>query len=241
MCLVGVLVDGEPRSMAGMASSETSIRHGVWVRPNPSVPVEAVLLAVGHANLSYASRMNKGVVVFLKEECFVAASIVSGVSLKGVYLQVSLLAVPSARHRFKCSPIHSQRGIGSGSSSASGSWRVALGSKNDKLKHVQSFRRQVFMFLNCPSQTLDVSLRVKHGEGHYMVYASTGSMKCFECEDVGHKWTACPQRMAEGRLEPGSSGPAEERTHTAPRGVAPQRGRKGTQRAGRQSGNRTAS
>ena len=70
------------------------------------------------------------------------------------------------------------------------------------------------MFLNCPAQTLDVSFRVKHGEGHYLVYASTGSMKCYECGDVGHKRTACPHRQAEGRPEPGPSGPAEERTHT---------------------------
>ena len=63
---------------------------------------------------------------------------------------------------------------------ASGFRTVALGCKSDKLKHVQSFRRQVIMFLNCPAQTLDVSFRVKHGDGHYMVYASTGSMKCFE-------------------------------------------------------------
>ena len=41
--------------------------------------------------------MNKGVVVFLKEERFVAELIVSGVSLNVVYLQVSPLAVPTAR------------------------------------------------------------------------------------------------------------------------------------------------
>ncbi|CAL8276959.1 unnamed protein product [Merluccius merluccius] len=46
-----------------MVSSETSIQHGVRVQPHPSVPAEAVLLAVGdrvgHVNLSCASRMNK--------------------------------------------------------------------------------------------------------------------------------------------------------------------------------------
>lgn len=43
---------------------------------------------VGHANLCYGSRMNKGVVVFLKEERFVAELIVSSVSLKCVGLTV---------------------------------------------------------------------------------------------------------------------------------------------------------
>ncbi|KAK0151060.1 hypothetical protein N1851_007806 [Merluccius polli] len=81
-----------------MASSETpslSIRHGVWIQPDPSVPVEEVLLAVGdqvgHANLSHASRMNKEVVVFVKEERLVADLLASGVTLNGLYLQVYLL------------------------------------------------------------------------------------------------------------------------------------------------------
>ena len=61
-------MDGEPCFTAGMVFSETSIRYGVRVQPDPSIPLEAVLLAVGdcvgYANLSHASRMNKeGVVV----------------------------------------------------------------------------------------------------------------------------------------------------------------------------------
>lgn len=43
--------------------------------------VEVVLLAVGdregHANLSFVSRMNRGVVIFLKEELLVAELIAS--------------------------------------------------------------------------------------------------------------------------------------------------------------------
>lgn len=74
---------------------------------------------------------------------------------------------------------------------------VGLGCKNDKLKHILSFMRQCFMFLNCLSQILDVSFRVKHGERHYMMYASTGSMKFFKCGDVGHKRVTCPRRLAD--------------------------------------------
>lgn len=46
------------------------------------------------------------------------------------------------------------------------------------------------MFLNSPTQTLEVCFRVKYEEGSYMVYGSTGSMKYFECGDVGHKQAA---------------------------------------------------
>ena len=49
------------------------------------------------------------------------------------------------------------------------------------------------MFLE--TQSLDVSFRVKHSDGFYMVYASAGLMKCFECGDVGHKQVLCPHRQ----------------------------------------------
>ena len=73
---------------------------------------------------------------------------------------------------------------------ASGIKTVSLGCKDPKLKHVQSLRRQVFMFLDSRTQTLEVSFRVKHGVGSYMVYASSGQMKCFECGDVGQREAA---------------------------------------------------
>ena len=203
-------MDRGPCFTAGMASSEMSIRHRVRVQPDPSVPVEAVLLAVGdrvgHANLSHASRMNKGVVVFVKEERLVADLLASGVTLNGLYLQVSPLAVPFTRITVSGVPPFIpnkalEQELQRFGKMASGFKTVGLGCKSDKLKHVQSFRRQVHMFLTCPSQTLDVSFRVRHGEGNYMVYASSGSMKCFECGDVGHRRAACPHRPAGGRTQ----------------------------------------
>ncbi len=50
------------------------------------------------------------------------------------------------------------------------------------------------MFLNSPERTLEVSFRVTHGENSFMVYASTASLKCFECGDLGHKCFMCPHR-----------------------------------------------
>ncbi len=59
-----------------------------------------------------------------------------------------------------------------------------LGCKNEALRHVMSFRRQVFMFLNEPD--LDVSFRVLYEGKAYMIYANTGSLKCYECGGVGY-------------------------------------------------------
>ncbi|KAJ4946362.1 hypothetical protein JOQ06_024029, partial [Pogonophryne albipinna] len=56
--------------------------------------------------------------------------------------------------------------------------------------------------------TLDVSFRVRHEEGFYMVYASSGNVKCFESVESGHKRVACPQRRhaaPPGAAEPGAA------------------------------------
>ena len=191
-----------------MASSETpppSIRQGVRiVPPDSSVSVEEVLLAVGeqvgHDNLSFASRMNKAVVVFVNEELLVHQLVQSGVFIRDLFVQVSPLSVPSTRITVSGVPPfipnealeNELRRFGK---FASGFKTVSLGCKDPKLKHVQSLRRQVFMFLDSPTQTLEVSFRVKYGEGSYMVYASSGQLKCFECGDVGHKRFACPHKQ----------------------------------------------
>lgn len=172
--------------------------------PQPSTTVEQVLLAVGervgHGNISYASRMNKAVVIFLKEQGFVNRLIESGLYLNDEFMQVSPLAVPSTRITVSGVPLFIpnaalEQELKRFGRFASGFQTVSLGCKDAKLKHVQSLRRQVFMFLDSPTQTLDVSFRVKHEEGFYMVYASSGNMKCFECGDVGHKKIMCPHRQ----------------------------------------------
>lgn len=70
---------------------------------------------------------------------------------------------------------------------------ISLGCKNPALKDM-SFRRQVYMFLESPDRTLNVSFRVKHEGGSYMIYATTGNLRCFECGDVGHKRQVCPHK-----------------------------------------------
>jgi len=63
-----------------------------------------------------SSRMNRGLLVLLKEEQFAFVLISSGVTLNGVYLQVSPLAVPTtwvtrvASRRMSLGPAHRSRG-----------------------------------------------------------------------------------------------------------------------------------
>ncbi|XP_061086563.1 Ig heavy chain Mem5-like [Conger conger] len=87
--------------MVSRETSSLSLRHGVRIMSDQAVTVECVLVAVGEStgyeNIAYASRMNKAVVVFMKEERYVARLIENGVFLNDVYTQVSPLAVPSTR------------------------------------------------------------------------------------------------------------------------------------------------
>ncbi|KAI7813358.1 hypothetical protein IRJ41_016676 [Triplophysa rosa] len=129
--------------------------------------------------------MNEAVVVFLNSDSLVNELTVSGIWVKETFVPVTPLSAPSTTilkelQRF--------------SKIASAVKTIPLGCENAALKHVLSFRRQVYMFLNSSERTLEVSFRVIHGENSFMVYASTDSMKCFDCGELGHKHFACPHK-----------------------------------------------
>lgn len=50
------------------------------------------------------------------------------------------------------------------------------------------------MMLGSNDNTLDINFWVKHEGGSYMVYATTGSLRCFKCGDIGHKRLVCPHK-----------------------------------------------
>jgi len=189
-----------------------SLRNGVRCVPAPGVEVEDVLVAVGEQigfeNIFSASRMNKAVVIFVKEEEIVNRLVINGIVVSGDFINVSPLVTPTTRITISNVPpfINNdeiERGLVRYGKFASAIKMVPLRCKNAALKHVMSFRRQVFMFLNEPE--LDISFRVWHEGKAYMIYANSGSMKCFECGDVGHKRMACPHKAQDGEETAGPS------------------------------------
>lgn len=56
---------------------------------------------------------------------------------------------------------------------------VSLGCKDPKLKHVQTLKLQIFMFLSSPSQILEVSFRVKYSDRSYMVCVNSWTAEMF--------------------------------------------------------------
>ena len=109
--------------------------------------------------------MNKAVVVFVKDEPLVHQLVQSGVFVRDLFVQVSPLSAPSLRITVSGVPPFIPNELLEDElrrfrKFASEFKTVSLGCKDPKLKHVQSLRRQVFMFLDSPTQTLEVSYRV---------------------------------------------------------------------------------
>ena len=79
-------------------ASSVSLQKVRIVPPDSSVSVEEVLLAageqVGHDKLCFASRMNKAVVMFIKDKPIVHQLVQSGVFVRDLFVQVSPLSAP---------------------------------------------------------------------------------------------------------------------------------------------------
>ncbi len=213
---------------AGMASPlvqgspSLSLRNGCRCVPEPGVIAEDVLLVVGGQigfdNIVSASRMNKAVVVFLKSEALVNELTVNGIWVKETFVSVTPLSAPATRITFSNVPPFVpneviMKELTRFGKIASPVKSIPLGCKNSMLKHVLSFRRQVYMFLTTPDKSLEIYFRVNHGESSYMVYASTDNLRCFDCGDLGHKRLFCPHKQINDQPLP-SSEQTTESEHT---------------------------
>lgn len=82
-------------------ASPLSLRNGFRCAPESGANIEDVLLAdadqIGHENINSASRMNKAVVVFLKNEHLVKTMIENGIWVKEMYVPVTPLSAPATK------------------------------------------------------------------------------------------------------------------------------------------------
>lgn len=70
--------------------------------------------------------------------------------------------------------------------------KIALNCKSVQLKHVVTFRRQVYMILN-NGQELNLALKFRIDDFDYVIYVTSETMKCFKCGQEGHHVRACPE------------------------------------------------
>lgn len=190
-------------SVSVQGTPSLSLRNGCKCVPEPGVTVEELLLVIGEQvgfeNIISASRMNKAVVIFLKSDSLVNQLTVSGMWVKEKFVSITPLSAPATKIIISNVPPFIPNEILTKELQrfgkiASPVRMIPLGCRNNALKHVLSFRRQVLMFLSSQDRNLEVSFRVNHMDNSYMVYASTESLKCFECGELGHKRFACPHK-----------------------------------------------
>jgi len=191
-------------------------RNGCKCIPDDSITVEDCLTAVsselGARNILSASRMNKAVVVFLKEESMVHHLVEVGLSVGDVFLPVLPLSSPSKKVTLSNVPPFIsndslERLLARYGKILMPIKMIPLGVKNPDLKHVMSFRRQTFMILNPEFQNLDISVKITLTGKDYKIFISTDSMKCFSCGVFGHTKQKCPTNKVTEQSETESNLP----------------------------------
>lgn len=179
-----------------------SARHACKCMPSDeSISIESVLVAIGREigaqNIISASRMNKAIVVFLKEIEMVSQLVECGLTVQDVFVPVLPLSNLSKKVMLSnVPPFISDKALESilarYGKLVGPIKMIPLGLKTPELKHIMSFRRQALMILSAEFETLEVSVKLTACGRDYTIYITTETMKCFICGKYGHIKTGCP-------------------------------------------------
>ncbi|MGH0171414.1 UNVERIFIED_CONTAM: hypothetical protein FKN15_060383 [Acipenser sinensis] len=153
--------------------------------------------------------MSGSIVVFLGTVELVSTVVEKGIVVNNTFLPVIPLAVPARKITLSNVPPFLkneviERELARYGQLMSGLKRIPLGCKSPHLKHVMSFRRQLFMILKNIDDDLNITLKFKVDGSDYVIYATSDSMKCFRCGTEGHLVKNCPEK--ESRERDGSNG-----------------------------------
>lgn len=172
-------------------------RHGVKVAS--AVSVEKCCLAVGevvgHENIMSASRMNNATVVFLSTVELLRL-VEAGIVVDDLFNPVLPLSTPSKKVTLSNVPPFLSDEILAKALSQYGKLvspikKIPIGGGLPLLKHVVSFRRFVYMVVNDDAD-MDLSLHFRADDYDYIIYVTSGNMRCFSCGQIGHLIRACP-------------------------------------------------
>lgn len=185
-----------------MSFNDLTRRHGVKVESK--INVEQVCLAVGeivgHDYIVSASRMNSAIVIFFKSIEKANEVVQSGVVLNGSLVSVLPLSSPSKKVILSNVPPFINDDILVQELSRYGKLvssikKIPLGCKSPLVKHLVSFRRQVFMVLKNGIDEIDLVFKFKIDGFDYTVFATSDTtIKCFNCSKIGHLVRDCPNK-----------------------------------------------
>lgn len=211
---------GEPKQPAaksftealksGLRSSRNRVRRGISgmtkkhafvCKPLPDTAlaeyVEATTDIVDADRIIAASRMNKNIVIFLDSVEDVELVCTSGLGINGEMVFPEPMVKTSTKVIISNIPPHLPNDvlypiIEPLGNVVSGIRPISLGMKNPKLKHVVSFRRQVYILLH-PGVLDGDQLRfnIEHDNHNFTVFVSRDEVRCFQCRSLGHVRSEC--------------------------------------------------
>lgn len=196
--------------MAGVKESggleQLTRRHGIKVPVGVDCSVEECSLAVGQIvgceSIRSASRMNHAMVLFLDSIDKVNKVVEQGIVVKDAHTMVFPLINPARKVMLSNVPPFIkddviERELLRYGQIVSAIKKIPVGCKSPLLKHVVSFKRQVFMVLKQGHEELNLSFKFTIDGFDYVIFVTTETMKCFNCNKEGHLYRFCPEKEKE--------------------------------------------
>jgi hypothetical protein len=189
----------------GSDFSRLTLDHGCKCTPDDSMSIEDVLIAiseqVGGLNIKSASRMNRALVIFLKEVVMVDELLEKGLVVNNTFLPVMPLSNPSKKVVISNVPPFIKEGTLKEILERYGKLTapikmIPLGLKNPNFKHVMSFRRFTYMIPNSQNEPLNLVLKIAVEGKDYTIFITSDNMRCFLCGEHGHQKQTCPKQQS---------------------------------------------
>jgi len=188
----------------GSEFSRLTLDHGCKCTPDDSTSIEDVLIAIGEQvgglNIKSASRMNRALVIFLKEVSMVDELLEKGLIVNNTFLPVMPLSNPSKKVVLSNVPPFIKEGTLKGILERYGKLTapikmIPLGLKNPNFKHVMSFRRFTYMIPNSQNEPLNLVLKIAVDGKDYTIFITSDNLRCFLCGEHGHQKQTCPKQQ----------------------------------------------
>lgn len=171
--------------------------------------VIALSKIVGPKNITYCSRMsNNRICIYLSSKEIVQSYIINhgGLDIGDIHVQARKLITPAKRivisNVAPCIPcsIIEEAIKQANLKPVSPISFISAGIGLEELKHVMSFRRQIYI-ADIENQSIPTSLVITFENENYRIFLSDDQITCFKCKTIGHIASRCPNAFLDPPLD----------------------------------------